>query len=80
MYANTPLTQVCDCPVSGTEHPKVVEAEGAEQEMTEEEWTRRVAELNLHQVWIGTYKHTHTRTVSHKKHTQNTCSYTKKYT
>ena len=58
-------TGVSLSPVSGTDRPEVVEAEGAEQEMTEEEWTRRVAELNMHQVWIGTYTHTHTHTHTH---------------
>lgn len=30
--------------------PALDEIEGNDQEMTEEEWTRRVAELNKHQV------------------------------
>lgn len=30
--------------------PPPEEMEGSDQEMTEEEWTRRVAELNKHQV------------------------------
>ncbi|XP_062302769.1 follistatin-related protein 1-like [Osmerus eperlanus] len=40
----------------GTERPEVVEAEGAEQEMTEEEWTRRVAELNMRQETVEKMK------------------------
>lgn len=40
----------------GGEQLEVEEAEGAEEEMTEEEWTRRVAELNRHQETVEKMK------------------------
>lgn len=52
LYART-ITLVCVSLFIGSEKlPDLEEMDGGDKEMTEEEWSRRVAELNKHQVTI----------------------------
>lgn len=47
------MTLICVCTVGSEKFPALEEIDGEDKELTEEEWSRRVAELNKHQVTIS---------------------------
>lgn len=46
------ITLVCVSLFLGSELPALEKIDGSDKEMTEEEWIRRVTELNKHQVTV----------------------------